>query len=144
MSCLAILNEAIEIHLAGHALKARRIPVLKLLALAEAHVLEREREVMRANLELIPESERVKYVSDRMDKLSGEALTDKARWMLSKDEDGKGHAPDELLCQVLYTAVLKDQPDVTLDEIRCVFDDASIEELLEAVGLITGAKKSPS
>ena len=139
MSCLAVLNDPIEMSLAGHVLKVRRIPVLKLLALAEAHVLERDRAAMRANLELVPEGDRLRFVDDHMDKFSGEQLADKARELLSS-----GRIPDELICQILFTSVIKDQPDVTVDEIRCVFDDASREELIEAIGTVTAFKKKVS
>jgi len=139
MSAGEMLNKPVKVMLAGNEYKLARLSCMQMQSIAEDYVREQMMARIKSAAEILPEDQRMAFVSSEMEKIPvGVDLEAKCRPLL----DGKT-MPNEIAWRMLHEAI-RVHNDLTLDEAINLYEDASQTEALTAFRALAGKADAPA
>ena len=139
MNAIEALNRSVGLTLAGVRLNFKRVSSLIMLEVAERFIVDSRLTRIKQVAELLTDTDRLGYVTTETAKIpDGAALEKEARDLIEK------RMPDEVACRLIQKGVKEGSPDLTLDDISKLAQDASKEELVAAIEAVLGKSTSPA
>lgn len=140
MSSKEAINMPTKIQLTGKTYKIRSVGIMKIQAIIENDIKEKQKEKIRLVGDLLNEKERFKYVVEKGEKVpDGDALGD-----LAIEAMKGGDVSNAVILEILLEALIKDQPDMTLELLYEIFSNSTEEEQVIASKEMTGSKNVDS
>lgn len=140
MSSKEAINMPTKIQLAGNTYKIQSVGIMKIQAIIENDIKEKQKEKIRLVGDLLNEKERLKYVIEKGEKVpDGDALA-----QLSIEAMKDGDISNASILEILLEALIKNQPDMTLELLYEIFSNSTEEEQVIASKEMAGSKNVDS